>query len=162
MCPDWGLNRRPFCLQDSAQSIEPHQPGPSSLFSLKMLFHCISMVLNPVRPNALLKKKRFYIFIFREGEGGRKRGREISMCGCLLSAPYWPPGLQPRHMPWLGIEPATLWFTGRQSIHWSTAARAPLFFLISNSLWHPLYYPKMKFIYYITHTHNFTKVNIIP
>ena len=29
--------------------------------------------------------KRFYLFIFREGKGGRKRGRETSMCGCLLS-----------------------------------------------------------------------------
>ena len=25
------------------------------------------------------------------------------MCGCLSSAPYWGPGPQPRHMPWLGI-----------------------------------------------------------
>ena len=24
--------------------------------------------------------------------------------------PYWGPGLQPRHVPWLGIELATLWF----------------------------------------------------
>ena len=30
---------------------------------------------------------RFYLFIFREGKGGRKRGRETSVCGCLLSAP---------------------------------------------------------------------------
>ena len=27
------------------------------------------------------------------------------MCGCLLSAPYRGPGLQPKHMPLLGIEP---------------------------------------------------------
>ena len=26
------------------------------------------------------------------------------MCGCLLRAPYWGPGLKPRHVPWLGIE----------------------------------------------------------
>ena len=31
----------------------------------------------------------------REGE----RGRETSMHGCLLSAPYWGPGSQPRHVP---------------------------------------------------------------
>ena len=31
----------------------------------------------------------FYIlFIFREGKGRRKRGRETSMCGCLLHIPY--------------------------------------------------------------------------
>ena len=44
-------------------------------------------------------KKRFYLFIFREGKGGRKRGREIAMCGCVLCAPYWGSGLQPRHVP---------------------------------------------------------------
>ena len=27
------------------------------------------------------------------------------MCGCLSHTPYWGPGLQPRHVPWLGIEP---------------------------------------------------------
>ena len=46
------------------------------------------------------------------------------MCGCLLSAPYWGPGLQPRHVLWLGIEPATLWYTGQHWIHWPTPARA--------------------------------------
>ena len=35
--------------------------------------------------------------------------------------PNWEPGLQPRHRPWLGIEPVTLWFTGRHSIHWATS-----------------------------------------
>ena len=27
------------------------------------------------------------------------------MCGCLLHTPYWRPGPQPRHVPWLEIEP---------------------------------------------------------
>ena len=27
MCPDWELNQRPFSLQASTQSTEPHQPG---------------------------------------------------------------------------------------------------------------------------------------
>ena len=26
----------------------------------------------------------FYLFIFRDGEGKRKRGRETSMCGCQM------------------------------------------------------------------------------
>ena len=43
--------------------------------------------------------KDFIYFILREGKRGRKRGRETSMCGCLLHAPYWGPGLQPRHVP---------------------------------------------------------------
>ena len=29
------------------------------------------------------------------------------MYGCLSYAPYWGPGPQRRHMPWLGIEPVT-------------------------------------------------------
>ena len=33
------------------------------------------------------------------------------MCGCLLCGPHWGPGQQPRQVPWLGIELATLWFT---------------------------------------------------
>ena len=39
------------------------------------------------------------LFIFRDRRGGRKRGRETSMCGCLLHASYWGPALKPRHMP---------------------------------------------------------------
>ena len=59
----------------------------------------------------------FLINLFREGKGGRKRGRETSMGGCLLHAPYWGPGPQPRHVPWLGIKMETLWFAGGCSIH---------------------------------------------
>ena len=36
---------------------------------------------------------RFYLFIFRERKGGRKRGRETSMCGSLLARS--PPGTWP-------------------------------------------------------------------
>ena len=43
-------------------------------------------------------------------KGGRKRGRETSMCGCLSRGLHWGRGLQPRHVPWPGIQPATLWF----------------------------------------------------
>ena len=47
------------------------------------------------------------------GKGGRKRWRETSMCGCLSHTPFRWPGLQPRHVPWRGIELVTIWFTGR-------------------------------------------------
>ena len=30
------------------------------------------------------------------------------MCGCLSCCPYWGPGPEPRHVPWSGIELATL------------------------------------------------------
>ena len=43
-----------------------------------------------------------FIYLFSERGEGRKRGRETSMCGCLSHAPYWGPGLKPRHVPWLG------------------------------------------------------------
>ena len=69
--------------------------------------------------------KVLFIYLFFE----RKRGRETSMCGCLSCTPNWGPGPQSRHMPWLGIKLATLWFTGQRSIHWSTPARALLSFL---------------------------------
>ena len=53
-----------------------------------------------------LKKDFMYLFIFKDfiylflerGEG-REKERETSMCGCHLCAPYWGPGLQPRHVP---------------------------------------------------------------
>ena len=57
----------------------------------------------------LFSFKKYFIYLyFIEGKGGRKRGREASMYGCLLHIPYWGPGLQLGHVPWLGIEPATL------------------------------------------------------
>ena len=46
------------------------------------------------------------------------------MCDCLLYVPNWVPGLQLRHVTWLGIQLVILWFTGWCSIHWTTPARA--------------------------------------
>ena len=64
---------------------------------------------------------RFYFFK-REGKGGRKR-RGTSI-GCLLHTPNLGTGLQPRHVRWSGVELGTLQFTGPQSTHWATPARA--------------------------------------
>ena len=64
------------------------------------------------------------LFICFWRKGGRKRRRETSVCGYLSCVLYWGPGPQPRHVPWLGIEPGTLWFTGQPSVHWATPARA--------------------------------------
>ena len=77
---------------------------------------------HPVLWSHFINFKNF--IYFRERKGGRKRGRETSMWGCLSRAPYWESGLQPRHVPWLGIELVTLWFSGQHSIHWATPARA--------------------------------------
>ena len=69
------------------------------------------------------------LFIFRGGEGRRKGGRETSICGCLLHTPSWGPSPPPRHVPWLGIKPATLWLADQHSVHWATPARASWLFL---------------------------------
>ena len=77
---------------------------------------------------------RTYLCIFREGgrEGEREREkhphvRETSI-DCLSHMPNWGPSPQPRHVSWLGIEPATLHFAGRYPTHWATPVRARLVF----------------------------------
>ena len=57
------------------------------------------------------------------------------MCGCLSHTSYQTPGLQPGHVPWLVIEPLTLWFTGWNSIHWATPAMARHSFLTLLKHW---------------------------
>ena len=47
--------------------------------------------------------KDFIYLLLERGKGGRKRGVETSMCGCLSHVPNGEPGPQPRHVPWLGI-----------------------------------------------------------
>ena len=58
-----------------------------------------------------LKIIYLFIYLFREGKGGRSRGGEKYQC--VVASHVAPTGdlaQQPRHVPWLGIEPATLWF----------------------------------------------------
>ena len=65
--------------------------------------------------------ERFYLFL----ERGEERERNINVpVGWLSHAPNWGPGLQPRHVPWLGIKLVTFWFVVQHSIHWTTPARA--------------------------------------
>ena len=73
---------------------------------------------------------RFYLFIFREGKEGRMRGRESSVCGCLSHIHNWEPSPQPRHVPWLEIEPASLCFSSWHSIHWVTPATTGSLYLL--------------------------------
>ena len=40
-----------------------------------------------------------FIYLFLDRGEGKEKERETSMCGCLLLAPYWGPGQQPRHVP---------------------------------------------------------------
>ena len=60
------------------------------------------------------------------------------MCGFPLHGPHWGPGPQPRHVSWLAIEPATLWFVGQRSTHWAIPARAISYFFIPSTFFtHP-------------------------
>ena len=72
-----------------------------------------------------------FVYLFLERGEGREKGRETSMCGCLSCAPTWGPGPQPRHVPWLGIKPATLCFAVQCSIYWVTPARGLSIFSIN-------------------------------
>ena len=59
-----------------------------------------------------------YLFIFRQrGREGERKG-EKHPCVVASRTPHTgEPGLQSKDVPQLGIEPATLWFTGWHSIH---------------------------------------------
>ena len=107
---------------------EPHLTQVPSSNTWSFGLHSPS-VSKQILSDIIIFKELFLLkilFILREGKGGR----ETSMCGCLSQAPYWGPGLQPRHVPWLGIEWATLWFAGQRSIHWATPAGAKSLLLI--------------------------------
>ena len=69
-------------------------------------------------------KDFIYLFIFREWGGEGKRVEKKHQCVVASHTPhYWGPSLQPRHVSWLGIKLATLWFTVWHSIHWATPGR---------------------------------------
>ena len=50
-----------------------------------------------------------YSFLERGEEKEKERERNSNVWLPLVS-PVWASGLQPRHVPWLGIELETLWF----------------------------------------------------
>ena len=80
---------------------------------------------------SFFKIKKKTLFILEREEGREKeRQRNINVC-CPLHGSFWGPDPQPRHVPCLGIEPATLGFTGWHSVHWATPARASHFFLFA-------------------------------
>ena len=68
------------------------------------------MIISKSLDNVYFYFIKCFIYLFLEQKGGRKRWRETSVCSCLSCAPYWRPGPQPRHVLWLGIELAALWF----------------------------------------------------
>ena len=76
--------------------------------------------------------KTFYLFIFREGKGGRKWGKETSMCKTNIN---WLPLAHPQlgtwpttqACAWQRIKPVTFQFAGGHSIHWATPTRGKLY-----------------------------------
>ena len=68
---------------------QPFRHLLKSKYSSVRCLTCISEITCIVTIFLYLFKifKIFYLFIFREGKGGRKRGGETSMCGCLSCAP---------------------------------------------------------------------------
>ena len=54
-------------------------------------------------------------------------------CFFLSHTHYWGPGLQPRHVPWLGIEPVTLWLAGQHALHWATPASVEILYFEDTS-----------------------------
>ena len=78
-----------------------------------------------------------FIYLFLESGDGREKESERNINVWLpLTYPLmgiWTPN---KHVPWLGIEPATLCFTGLCSIHWATPARTLFYFSLNLLGWH--------------------------
>lgn len=68
------------------------------------------------------------LFYFSERGGKHWYKRETSV-GCLLHSARPGLNLQPRRVPWLGIEPLTFQFAGWHRIKWATLARACVSFV---------------------------------
>ena len=101
-----------------------------SLFFINNSFRTISCY----KPCAVsLKKHLKNLFILARGEGRQKeREREIDVrekhrLVVSGTCPNQGLNLQPRHVPWPGIEPVTLRFVGWCPTNWATLARANFF-----------------------------------
>ena len=84
----------------------------------------------------LFFKDFIYLFLERRREGEREGEKHP----CVVNSrthPHWGCVLQPRHVPWVGIqqgiEPATL-SQAEHSIHWATPARALTMLLWINNI----------------------------
>ena len=93
-----------------------------------------------------------FIYLFLDRGGGMEKERERSINVWLpIMHLYWGPDLQPRCVPWLGIEPVTLWFTGWHSIHWATPVRAWLLLFYG---FHALFYAAEVLTKFTEHPYN--------
>ena len=102
--------------------------------------HFISQVKDwQVKIICLMSFYFFNLYLFIFSQRGREGEREGEKHQCLVASckPHTgKPGLQPRHVPQLGIELATIWFAGQRSIHRATPAGVylPNFILLSLNL----------------------------
>ena len=96
---------------------------------------CVPLIYSWVHLGLFIYLFKDFTYLFLVGGEGKEKGRGTSVCGCLLHARYWGPGLQPKHVPWLGNKPTTLWFAGQHSIHSATPASAGAILSGSCSLW---------------------------
>ena len=108
--PWLGLNRSPFGAQVGIESTEPYLSWPN-VFTIYIFKDFIYLLLE--RRETREKERERNIDVW-----------EITSIGCFSHPPNWGPGPKPRHVPWLRIEPATFWFAGRHSEHWTIPARA--------------------------------------
>ena len=69
----------------------------------------------PIITNALFFKKDLIDRLIDWEKEGEREGDKYKLVA-PLHTPYWGPGPQPRHVPWLGIKLATLWF-GRLALN---------------------------------------------
>ena len=56
-------------------------------------------------PEDIFYRGIFFLNLFLDRGEGKEKHINVLL---LFVHPYWTPGLQPRHVPWLGIEPVTL------------------------------------------------------
>ena len=108
---------------------------------LALGFHtaaCISASLLPF----FFFKDFIYLFLERGKEGKREREKYQHVVASHV-APHWGPGPQPRHVPWLGIEPATPGFIAQAQ---STELHQPgLLFLLIFKNWDIINYNIIPF-----------------
>ena len=69
-----------------------------------------------------------FIYLFLDsGEGREKEGEKHQCVVASRTPPLLGTWSTPQAcVPWLGTEPATLWFTAQHSIHWAAPARTEL------------------------------------
>lgn len=75
----------------------------------------------------------FKCFYWFEKRKERETDQNIYWLPPICMYPDLGPKLQPSHVPWLGMELATLWCTGQRTATQATPARAPLFLVLFES-----------------------------